>query len=279
MKSLLTLAVALTVIPTVHAVATTPPPPPEGASAGTALPLRGTPAAAPPELVDRATRLAARARAHARRLGLTPGRASAPPRRTDLLERRVARMEAVVDFLGDRREARLALDERRTTAPAPRGRGLDARVARAHSLAVARALRLGLTHPGALRPAATAEARRAQLVRWGAVAQWLGERRERVRPGERPLRQRVPHYDALMCIASHEAGPEHGGWQADTGNGYYGGLQMDRSFQQTYAPALYRSKGTADNWTQEEQMRAAGRAVSTRGFTPWPNTARMCGLL
>jgi resuscitation-promoting factor RpfA len=82
-----------------------------------------------------------------------------------------------------------------------------------------------------------------------------------------------------MCIASHEAGPEHGGWRANTGNGYYGGLQMDRSFQQAYAPDLYRAKGTADNWSPEEQIRAAARAVRARGFTPWPNTARMCGLL
>ena len=54
---------------------------------------------------------------------------------------------------------------------------------------------------------------------------------------------------------------------------------MDITFQQTYAPRLYRTKGTADGWTAEEQIRAAGRAVAARGFTPWPNTARMCGLL
>ena len=54
---------------------------------------------------------------------------------------------------------------------------------------------------------------------------------------------------------------------------------MDIGFQQTYAPGLYRAKGTADHWTAEQQIRAAGRAVASRGFTPWPNTARMCGLL
>jgi hypothetical protein len=86
----------------------------------------------------------------------------------------------------------------------------------------------------------------------------------------------VPHYDEFMCIAGHESGAR---WDVSTGNGYYGGLQMDRTFQRTYAPGLYRSKGTADNWTAEEQIRAAARAVAARGFTPWPNTARMCGLL
>jgi resuscitation-promoting factor RpfA len=86
----------------------------------------------------------------------------------------------------------------------------------------------------------------------------------------------VPYYDAFMCIAEHESG---GRWDVATGNGYYGGLQMDIGFQRTYAPGLYRTKGTADHWTTEEQIRAAGRAVASRGFTPWPNTARMCGLL
>ena len=79
-----------------------------------------------------------------------------------------------------------------------------------------------------------------------------------------------------MCIARHES---HATWDVATGNGYYGGLQMDRLFQQTYAPRLYRTKGTADHWTAEEQIRAAARADASRGFTPWPNTARMCGLL
>ena len=84
---------------------------------------------------------------------------------------------------------------------------------------------------------------------------------------------------AFLCIASHEAGPEHGGWRANTGNGYYGGLQMDRTFQRTYGPELYRRKGTADRWTPDEQIAVASRAVASRGFHPWPNTARTCGLL
>jgi hypothetical protein len=98
---------------------------------------------------------------------------------------------------------------------------------------------------------------------------------ERRRPAERPLSQRVAYYEELICIAEHESG---GRWDIATGNGYYGGLQMDRQFQQTYAPRLYRRKGTADNWTREEQLRAAARAVRARGFSPWPTTARICGL-
>lgn len=84
------------------------------------------------------------------------------------------------------------------------------------------------------------------------------------------------HRAAFMCIARHES---HLTWDIATGNGYYGGLQMDRSFQMTYGPELYRSKGTADRWTRDEQIAVASRAVPSRGFSPWPNTGRMCGLL
>ena len=38
--------------------------------------------------------------------------------------------------------------------------------------------------------------------------------------------------------------------------------------------------GTADNWPVWAQLQAAVRAYqSGRGFTPWPNTARVCGLI
>ena len=84
-----------------------------------------------------------------------------------------------------------------------------------------------------------------------------------------------PHFQEWLCIHSHE-----GSWNANTGNGYYGGLQMDYSFMSSYGAALLRAKGTANNWTPLEQMWVAERAYSSgRGFKPWPNTARRCGLL
>lgn len=78
---------------------------------------------------------------------------------------------------------------------------------------------------------------------------------------------------AFECVHQGE-----GSWGANTGNGYYGGLQMDLSFQRAYAPRLLQSKGTADHWTPAEQMAAAIVAHATRGFAPWPLTARRCGL-
>ena len=66
----------------------------------------------------------------------------------------------------------------------------------------------------------------------------------------------------------------------DGGGPYYGGLQMDLGFQRTYAPRLLQDKGTADHWTPLEQIWVAERAYrSGRGFYPWPNTARYCGLI
>jgi hypothetical protein len=88
-----------------------------------------------------------------------------------------------------------------------------------------------------------------------------------------------PHRSGWLCIHRYERHP-HQGWRTRTGNGYYGGLQMDISFQRAYGAELLRRKGTADNWTALEQMWVAERAFrSGRGFYPWPNTARYCGLI
>jgi hypothetical protein len=88
-----------------------------------------------------------------------------------------------------------------------------------------------------------------------------------------------PRRQQWLCIHRHERHPRQG-WATVTGNGYYGGLQMDLGFQRTYAPELLRAKGTANRWTALEQIWVAERAYrSGRGFTPWQNTARNCGLL
>jgi hypothetical protein len=86
--------------------------------------------------------------------------------------------------------------------------------------------------------------------------------------------QNPPHKQAWLCIHRHE-----GAWR-DPNPPYYGGLQMDVQFQRTYGGSVFRRKGTADHWTPLEQMWAAERAHrSGRGFYPWPNTARYCGLI
>ena len=76
------------------------------------------------------------------------------------------------------------------------------------------------------------------------------------------------------CVHEHE-----GAWNANTGNGYYGGFQADLSFQAAYNPRALQLFGTANNWTPLEQIRMAWNGWKARGWYPWPNTARMCGLL
>jgi hypothetical protein len=97
--------------------------------------------------------------------------------------------------------------------------------------------------------------------------------------------QNVPHKADWLCIHSGRKGSAtvgHGeaSWTANTDNGYYGGLQMDLSFQRSYGAYLLRTKGLAYHWTPLEQMWVAERAFkSGRGFYPWPNTAHACGLI
>jgi len=89
----------------------------------------------------------------------------------------------------------------------------------------------------------------------------------------------LPRLSAWLCIHRYERHPQQG-WATRTGNGFFGGLQMTVAFQRTYGRELFQRKGTADNWAPIEQIWVAERAYrSGRGFTPWPNTARVCGLL
>jgi hypothetical protein len=90
---------------------------------------------------------------------------------------------------------------------------------------------------------------------------------------------------AWLCIHRFE-----GSW-TDDGWPHWGGLQMDEGFMRTYGLDFIRKRGGyANTWTPREQMIAANRArvgvdwrgsswPGERGFTPWPRTARFCGLL
>ena len=128
---------------------------------------------------------------------------------------------------------------------------------------------------------------RAETWRWQALT-GLARTRGAVRPSTRGvLRYWVrsagraytraihpPHRRAWLCIHRYE-----GSWR-DSGDPYWGGLQMDRGFMARYAPAHLLRRGYADRWTPLEQMWVAERAYrGGRGFYPWPSTARMCGLI
>jgi hypothetical protein len=81
-----------------------------------------------------------------------------------------------------------------------------------------------------------------------------------------------PELRGWLCIHHYE-----GSW-TDSGSPYWGGLQMDYSFQARYGSWLLRHKGTADHWSSLEQIWVAVRAWRVRGFSPWPDTAHFCGM-
>ena len=117
-------------------------------------------------------------------------------------------------------------------------------------------------------------ATRVHHVRSPHYRRWVRNLWRKRAASHRHRAHRPPHRAAWRCIQRYEA---H--WN-DPHAPYYGGLQMDLAFQRLYGGELLRRKGTADRWTPVEQMWVAERALRAgRGFYPWPNTARVCGLL
>jgi hypothetical protein len=88
-----------------------------------------------------------------------------------------------------------------------------------------------------------------------------------------PLWRTLPRWRDWMCIHGRE-----GAWNDPSGP-YHGGLQMDAGFMATYGADLLKRYGTADRWPPAAQVAVAERAYHARGFNPWPNTARACGVL
>lgn len=77
--------------------------------------------------------------------------------------------------------------------------------------------------------------------------------------------------DAL-CVHHHE-----GAWNADTGNGYYGGMQFDIGTWDGNGGRRYAAR--ADLARPRQQLLVALTTWRRRGWQPWPNTAMQCGLL
>ena len=80
-------------------------------------------------------------------------------------------------------------------------------------------------------------------------------------------------YERWRCVHERE-----GAWN-DPHAPYWGGVQMDMSYQRAYGREFLRRWGTADRWPIWAQLVAAERGRRERGWQPWPNTARECGLL
>jgi hypothetical protein len=75
-------------------------------------------------------------------------------------------------------------------------------------------------------------------------------------------------YRAALCVHRGE-----GAWDANTGNGQYGGLQFSLG---TWAGVGGRLR--PDQASPREQLYRAWLLWKLAGWAPWPNTARACGL-
>jgi hypothetical protein len=145
----------------------------------------------------------------------------------------------------------------------------DIRWTRRHALRKARRAALPLPRHGhAERRAVT----RADLV--AILNRW----ERRLRHYRAAYAQRRPVIDGLLCIHTYE-----GAWDAVSATvpTYYGGLQMDASFEEAYGADVlaYRGGGHANTWPRHDQLMVAVRGYEVRGYTPWPTAAAACGLL
>ncbi len=74
-------------------------------------------------------------------------------------------------------------------------------------------------------------------------------------------------------LAQCESG---GNWRANTGNGYYGGLQFSRRTWSAYGGGTYA--GTANNATRPQQIAIAEKVLRGQGWNAWPACSRRMGL-
>lgn len=93
----------------------------------------------------------------------------------------------------------------------------------------------------------------------------------------------------LVLAAPAEAGParqnpwdriaqcESGGnWSANTGNGYYGGLQFNPATWTSYGGGAYA--GTANHATRSQQIAIAEKVLRAQGWKAWPSCSRKVGV-
>ncbi|MGW4561878.1 transglycosylase family protein [Streptomyces sp. NPDC004561] len=74
-------------------------------------------------------------------------------------------------------------------------------------------------------------------------------------------------------VAECESG---GSWSADTGNGYFGGLQISQDDWNAYGGTQYAS--SADQASRSQQIAVAEKILADKGTTPWATCALLSGL-
>ncbi|WP_190122275.1 LysM peptidoglycan-binding domain-containing protein [Streptomyces inusitatus] len=74
-------------------------------------------------------------------------------------------------------------------------------------------------------------------------------------------------------VAECESG---GAWSADTGNGYYGGLQFSQATWEAFGGTDYASR--ADLASRSQQIAVAEKVLAAQGAKAWASCAEMAGL-
>jgi len=65
-------------------------------------------------------------------------------------------------------------------------------------------------------------------------------------------------------------------WSRNSGNGYYGGVQMDMTFWRRYGGTAYAAR--PDLASRESQVVVAERGLAVQGWVAWPACSRKLGL-
>jgi len=109
-----------------------------------------------------------------------------------------------------------------------------------------------------------------------AVPDSTADRLERIQVTETvpPPPPPVPHYDQWIRLQRCES--SYLGWTANTGNGYYGGLQFALRSWRAVGGDEFASR--PDLATPLQQMIAAERLLSEQGWRAWPTCSRRLGL-
>lgn len=92
-------------------------------------------------------------------------------------------------------------------------------------------------------------------------------------PRKAPVKASGSVWDRLrLCEAPDWAG----GWSANTGNGFYGGLQFHPDTWVGFGGTVYAPR--ADLATREQQIAIAEKVLARQGWGAWPACSRKLGL-
>jgi hypothetical protein len=81
------------------------------------------------------------------------------------------------------------------------------------------------------------------------------------------------HLDPWDLVAQCESS---GNWSANTGNGYFGGLQFSRGTWHSYGGGAYAS--SANQATRSQQIAIAQKVLRAQGWKAWPTCSGKAGV-